>query len=86
VLSSLFRRTEEPLRRLELSSSGYVRPHLKFTPFPYEPLGWMIEQSGAELFMFSPCYVWRWADLRGSPLSATAVQLVLSRPTLQGAG
>jgi hypothetical protein len=46
----------------------------------------MIEQSGAELFMFSPCYVWRWADLRGSPLSATAVQLVLSRPTLQGAG
>jgi predicted TIM-barrel fold metal-dependent hydrolase len=26
---------------------------LKFTPFPGEPVGWMIEQAGAELFMFS---------------------------------
>jgi predicted TIM-barrel fold metal-dependent hydrolase len=48
-----FRRTEEPLRRLELSPSEYVRRHLKFTPFPGEPVDWMIEQSGAELFMFS---------------------------------
>ena len=48
-----FRRTEEPLRRLELSPSDYVRRHLKFTPFPGEPVEWMMEQSGAELFMFS---------------------------------
>ena len=48
-----FRRTEEPLRRLELAPSDYVRRHLKFTPFPGEPVDWMIEQSGAELFMFS---------------------------------
>jgi predicted TIM-barrel fold metal-dependent hydrolase len=48
-----FRRTEEPLRRLERSPSEYVRRHLKFTPFPGEPVGWMIEQAGAELFMFS---------------------------------
>ena len=48
-----FRRTEEPLRRLERSPSEYVRRHLKFTPFPGEPVGWMIEQAGPELFMFS---------------------------------
>jgi predicted TIM-barrel fold metal-dependent hydrolase len=51
-----FRRTEEPLRRLENLPSDYVRAHLKFTPFPGEPLGWMIEQAGAELFMFSTDY------------------------------
>jgi predicted TIM-barrel fold metal-dependent hydrolase len=51
-----FRRTEEPLRRLEDKPSNYVRRHLKFTPFPGEPVGWMIEQAGTELFMFSTDY------------------------------
>jgi predicted TIM-barrel fold metal-dependent hydrolase len=51
-----FRRTEEPLRRLEAKPSEYVRRHLKFTPFPGEPVGWMIEQAGPELFMFSTDY------------------------------
>jgi uncharacterized protein len=48
-----FRRTEEPLTKLERRPSEYVREHLKFTPFPGEPVGWMIDQAGAELFMFS---------------------------------
>ncbi|RAY16970.1 amidohydrolase [Actinomadura craniellae] len=51
-----FRRTEEPLRRLRERPSDYVRRHLKFTPFPGEPVGWMMEQAGAELFMFSTDY------------------------------
>ncbi|HEY1633870.1 MAG TPA: amidohydrolase family protein [Acidimicrobiales bacterium] len=51
-----FRRTEEPLRNLELTPSEYVRRHLKFTPFAGEPVGWMIEQAGPELFMFSTDY------------------------------
>jgi predicted TIM-barrel fold metal-dependent hydrolase len=51
-----FRRTEEPLRRLAAPPSEYVRRHLKFTPFPGEPVGWMMEQVGAELFMFSTDY------------------------------
>lgn len=51
-----FRRTEEPLQRLEHAPSDYVRKHLKFTPFPGEPVGWMIEEAGAELFMFSTDY------------------------------
>ena len=48
-----FRRTEAPLGKLEQRPSEYVRRHLKFTPFPGEPVGWMIEQAGPELFMFS---------------------------------
>lgn len=51
-----FSRTEEPLRRLQAQPSEYVHRHLKFTPFPGEPVGWMIEQAGAELFMFSSDY------------------------------
>lgn len=51
-----FSRTEEPLQRLAMKPSDYVRKHLKFTPFPGEPVGWMIQQAGAELFMFSSDY------------------------------
>jgi predicted TIM-barrel fold metal-dependent hydrolase len=51
-----FKRTEPPLQRLELEPSEYVRRHLKFTPYPGEPVGWMIEQAGPELFMFSSDY------------------------------
>ena len=51
-----FRFTEDPLRRLQAPPSDYVRRHLKFTPFPGEPVGWMIEQAGPELFMFSTDY------------------------------
>ena len=51
-----FRRTEEPLRRLEAKPSEYVRRHLKFTPYAGEQVGWMIENAGPELFMFSTDY------------------------------
>lgn len=51
-----FRRTEEPLRQLQRTPSEYVHEHLRFTPFPGEPVGWMIEQAGADLFMFSTDY------------------------------
>ena len=51
-----FGRTEEPLRRLTMKPSEYVSKHLKFTPYPGEPVGWMIEQAGGELFLFSSDY------------------------------
>jgi uncharacterized protein len=51
-----FKRTEEPLRTLELTPSEYVHRHLKFTPFAGEPVGWMIDQAGPDLFMFSSDY------------------------------
>jgi hypothetical protein len=39
-----------------MKPSEFVRKHLKFTPFPGEPVGWMMEQAGPELFMFSSDY------------------------------
>ena len=65
-----FRRTEEPLASLALKPSEYVRRHLKFTPFPGEEVGWMIEQAGAELFMFSTDY----PASRGRPRPAGEVR------------
>lgn len=51
-----FAKTEEPLRELTRLPSEYVSEHLRFTPFAGEPVGWMIEQAGDELFMFSSDY------------------------------
>jgi len=36
-----------------LKPSEYVHRQLKFAPLPPEPVGWMIEQSSPELFLFS---------------------------------
>jgi predicted TIM-barrel fold metal-dependent hydrolase len=51
-----FARTEPVLGTLKMKPSDYVRRQLKFTPHPTEPAGWIIEQGGAELFMFSSDY------------------------------
>ena len=51
-----FGRTEPVLRDLGLLPSEYVRRQLRFTPFPGEPVGWMIEHAGDELFCFSSDY------------------------------
>jgi predicted TIM-barrel fold metal-dependent hydrolase len=51
-----FARTEPALRDLPLDPSEYVRRQLRFTPFPGEPVGWMVEQGGPELFCFSSDY------------------------------
>ena len=44
------------MRELPRRPSEYVRGRLFFTPFPGEPVGWMIEQCGEELFCFSSDY------------------------------
>jgi predicted TIM-barrel fold metal-dependent hydrolase len=41
---------------LSNAASEYVHGHLWFTPFPTEPVGWMIEQAGDDLFLFSSDY------------------------------
>jgi predicted TIM-barrel fold metal-dependent hydrolase len=46
----------EPGLALPMRASEYVRRQLRFTPLPTEPVGWMIEQEGAGLFMFSSDY------------------------------
>ncbi len=51
-----FKKMEAALRRLPAKPSEYVRRHLKFTPYPGERVGWIMEQVGAELLMFSTDY------------------------------
>jgi predicted TIM-barrel fold metal-dependent hydrolase len=55
IAQQTFSKTE-PALRLPLKASDYVRRQLKFTPFPTEPVGWLIEQAGEELFLFSSDY------------------------------
>jgi uncharacterized protein len=55
-LAMSFAKSEPPLRNLKMAPSDYVRRHMRFTPFASEPVGWMIEQAGNELFMFSSDY------------------------------
>jgi predicted TIM-barrel fold metal-dependent hydrolase len=55
IAQETFRRTE-PALALPLRASEYIRRQVKFTPFPTEPVGWMIEQAGEELFLFSSDY------------------------------
>jgi predicted TIM-barrel fold metal-dependent hydrolase len=50
-----FRRSEPALCALRRPSE-YVRGHLWFTPFPHEPVGWLVEQAGEDLFLFSSDY------------------------------
>jgi predicted TIM-barrel fold metal-dependent hydrolase len=55
IAQATFKRTE-PALRLPLPASDYVRRQMRFTPFPTEPVGWMIEHAGPELFCFSSDY------------------------------
>ncbi len=43
----------EKYLRLPMKASDYVRRNLRFTPYPHEHVGWIIEQAGEELCMFS---------------------------------
>jgi uncharacterized protein len=43
----------ESCLNLPMKPSEYAQRQLKFTPFPPEPIGWMIEQAGAGMFLFS---------------------------------
>jgi uncharacterized protein len=48
-----FRKSEERLRNLALKPSEYVRRQIRITPYPTEPAGWIIEQTGPEVCLFS---------------------------------
>ena len=51
-----FSRHEERLRALSMRPTDYVRRQMRFTPYPTEDVGWIIEQSGPEVCMFSSDY------------------------------
>jgi predicted TIM-barrel fold metal-dependent hydrolase len=55
LAQATFQKTE-PALRLPLKASDYIRRQVKFTPFPTEPVGWIIEQAGEELVLFSTDY------------------------------
>ena len=56
IAQSTFAKTEPTLSSLPLKPSEYVHRQLWFTPFPTEPVGWMIDQCGYDLFLFSSDY------------------------------
>ncbi|SRR5579884_504513 len=55
IAQQIFARSE-PYLKLPLKASDYVRRQIKFTPHPTEPVGWIIQQAGDELFLFSSDY------------------------------
>jgi predicted TIM-barrel fold metal-dependent hydrolase len=55
IAQQAFARTEPGLA-LPMRASDYVRRQLKFTPHPTEPVGWIIDQGGEDLFLFSSDY------------------------------
>lgn len=51
-----FVRHEDRLRRLSMRPSEFVRRQIRFTPYPTEDVGWIIEQAGSEVCLFSSDY------------------------------
>jgi predicted TIM-barrel fold metal-dependent hydrolase len=56
LCQATFGRGEPAMGELPMKASEYVHRNLFFTPFPREPVGWMIEQCGCDLFLFSSDY------------------------------
>ena len=51
-----FVRHEDRLQKLSLRPSEYVQRQMRFTPYPTEDVGWIVEQAGEDLVMFSSDY------------------------------
>jgi predicted TIM-barrel fold metal-dependent hydrolase len=51
-----FRRREERLQKLSLRPSEYVQRQVRATPYPAEDVGWIIEQAGDAVCLFSSDY------------------------------
>ena len=48
-----FARTEPDLKALPMKASDYIRRQVKFTPFPKDDVGWILDDVGADLLLFS---------------------------------
>jgi predicted TIM-barrel fold metal-dependent hydrolase len=51
-----FARHEERLQRLSLRPSEYVQRQIRVTPYPTEDVGWITEQVGPDICLFSTDY------------------------------
>jgi predicted TIM-barrel fold metal-dependent hydrolase len=56
IAHDTFRKSEPILAGLSMKPSDFIRRQVRFTPFPTEPVRWLIEQAGEELFLFSSDY------------------------------
>ena len=51
-----FLRNEERLQHLSLKPSEFVRRQVRVTPYPHEDAGWIVENAGEEVCLFSSDY------------------------------
>jgi predicted TIM-barrel fold metal-dependent hydrolase len=51
-----FRKNEDRLQRLRLKPSELIRRQVRVTPYPHEPAGWIVANTGPEVAMFSSDY------------------------------
>ncbi|MBL8782118.1 MAG: amidohydrolase family protein [Alphaproteobacteria bacterium] len=51
-----FRKGEERLKKLTLKPSEFVRRQVRVTPYPHEDAGWIIQNAGEEVCLFSSDY------------------------------
>jgi predicted TIM-barrel fold metal-dependent hydrolase len=51
-----FRKREERLQKLALRPSEYIKRQVRVTPYPSEDVGWIVENSGDEICLFSSDY------------------------------
>jgi predicted TIM-barrel fold metal-dependent hydrolase len=51
-----FSKNESRLQALSLRPSEFVRRQVRVTPYPHEDAGWIIEQAGEEVCLFSSDY------------------------------
>ncbi|MEM9624569.1 MAG: amidohydrolase family protein, partial [Pseudomonadota bacterium] len=51
--AAAFMKGEERLQKLSATPSEIVRRQFRVTPYPHEPTGWIIENTGPEVCLFS---------------------------------
>jgi uncharacterized protein len=51
-----FHKHEDRVRSLAMRPTDYVHRQMRFTPYPTEDVGWIIEQAGPDVAMFSSDY------------------------------
>jgi predicted TIM-barrel fold metal-dependent hydrolase len=51
-----FRRNEERLQQLSMQPSEFILRQVRVTPYPHEPAGWIIDNTGPQVTMFSSDY------------------------------
>ncbi len=54
--ATAFKKNEDRIRALSMKPSEYVQRQVRVTPYPYEPAGWIIHNTGPGVCMFSSDY------------------------------